>query len=51
MEENRETTPETEENAYKPRPQWQVWAARVGLVIMIICVILYYLHIFRGGLT
>ena len=51
MEENREMTPETEENVYKPRPKWQVWAARIGLVIMIICVILYYLHIFRGGLT
>ena len=46
MEENREMTPEAEETAYKPRPKWQVWAARIGLVIMIICVILYYLHIY-----
>ena len=50
MDENREMTPETEENAYTPRPKWQIWAARIGLVIMIVCVILYYLHIFRGGL-
>ncbi len=34
---------------YTPRPAWQVWAARVGLVIMIISVILYYIHIATGG--
>ena len=28
----------------------QVWAARVGLVIMIISIILYYIHIATGGL-
>ena len=50
MEENREEIPETEQPHYAPRPRWQVWAARIGLVIMILCVILYYLHIFRGGL-
>ena len=50
MEENRDMTPETEEKAYKPRPTWQVWAARIGLVVVIICIILYYLHIFKGGL-
>lgn len=38
-----------EKPAYVPRPTWQVWAARVGLVIMIICVILYYWHIASGG--
>lgn len=35
---------------YQPRPMWQVWAARVGLVIVIIAVILYYLQIARGGI-
>ena len=50
MEENRDMAPETEPEAYKPRPAWQVWLARVGLVVVVICVILYYLHIFRGGL-
>ena len=34
---------------YTPRPAWQVWLARIGLVIMIICVILYYWHIANGG--
>ena len=38
------------QEGYTPRPKWQIWAARIGLVIMIVCVILYYLHIFRGGL-
>ncbi len=38
------------ENVYVPRPAYQVWAARIGLVIVIIAVILYYLHIARGGL-
>ncbi len=34
---------------YEPRPRWQVWLARVGLVIMIICVILWLWHIASGG--
>ena len=33
---------------YKPRPQWQVWLARIGLVIFIITVIIFYIHLFRG---
>ena len=40
---------EEEKPVYHPRPPYQVWAARVGLVIMIICVILYYWHIASGG--
>ena len=35
---------------YKERPRWQVWAARAGLVIVIIGVILYYYHIAKGGI-
>ena len=41
--------PEEEKKEYHPRPAWQVWAARVGLVIMIISIILYYIHIATGG--
>ena len=41
---------EQEENIYTPRPAWQVWAARIGLVIVIIAVILYYINIATGGL-
>ena len=49
MEENREDILENQPEPYTPRPAWQVWAARVGVVIMIICIILYYLHIAKGG--
>ena len=38
------------EESYVPRPAWQVWAARIGLVIMIISIILYYWHIASGGM-
>ena len=34
---------------YTPRPAWQVWAARIGLVIMLISIALYYWHIASGG--
>lgn len=34
---------------YVKRPWWQVWLARVALVAFIIVLILYYIHIFRGG--
>ena len=39
-----------EKQGYVPRPAWQVWAARIGLVIMIISIILYYWHIASGGM-
>lgn len=34
---------------YVPRPMWQVWAARVALVVFIVGMILYYLNVFGGG--
>jgi len=34
---------------YVPRPAWQVWAARVGVVIMIVSFLLYCYHIATGG--
>ena len=39
-----------ETKGYTPRPTWQVWAARAGLVIMIISVAIYYWHIATGGM-
>ena len=50
-----ELTPDAEadlqiKKPYVPRPAWQVWAARIGLVIMIISIILYYWHIASGGM-
>lgn len=38
-----------EPETYQPRPGWQVWAARLGLVIVIIAIALYYFHIASGG--
>ena len=42
--------PAPEEGGYTPRPAWQVWAARIGLVIMIIAIALYYYNIATGGI-
>ena len=41
---------ETPEEGYVPRPAWQVWGARIGLVIFIGFVILQLLQIAGGGL-
>lgn len=35
---------------YVPRPAWQVWTARVGLVLFIALIIMYMINIARGGL-
>ena len=37
-----EIRPEDFEEAYIPRPRWQVWGARIGLVLVLIAVALYY---------
>ena len=47
--ENEQNIPAPEEG-YIPRPKGQVWAARIGVVIMIICVLLYFWHIASGGM-
>ena len=39
-----------EESVYTPRPAWQVWCARIALVIFIFIVIGQILRIARGGL-
>ena len=41
---------EKQQEGYAPRPAWQVWAARVGLVVFILFVIYQYLCILRGGM-
>ena len=43
--EEEQIMPEQEEQGYVERPKWQVWAARIGLVIMIISVILWLYNI------
>ena len=40
---------EQEQEVYVPRPAWQVWAARVGLVLFILFVIYQFLVLARGG--
>ena len=37
---------EVREEGYKPRPWWQVWGARIVLVVFIIGLILYYCNLF-----
>lgn len=39
-----------EEVPYQPRPRWQVWGARIALVVFVTLIIMYYLNIARGGL-
>ena len=50
--ENKNVAPESEvpPEPYKERPRYQVWAARVGLVIMIISIALYLYHLASGGM-
>ena len=48
---NENIIPEPEEKeGYTPRPMWQVWLARIGLVLFILLVIMYYINIARGGI-
>lgn len=48
--ETENTAPEKDSEGYVPRPVWQVWGARVGLVVFILFVMLQILSIARGGL-
>ena len=34
------------EERYVPRPAWQVWGARIALVVFILGLIMYYCNIF-----
>ncbi len=42
---------ESRERGYVPRPAWQVWMARIGLVGMILFVIYQILSIALGGMA
>lgn len=37
---------EAQAEPYVPRPRWQVWAARIALVVFILGLIMYYCNIF-----
>ena len=43
-----EELPEEPKKEYVPRPLWQVWGARVALVVFIVFLILYYINLMRG---
>ena len=48
MDDMRMDTPEEEQQGYVPRPRWQVWAARVGVVLMVLFIIHQLLQIMGG---
>ena len=37
------------QQGYKPRPSWQVWLARIGLVVFLLFLVIYYATMFLGG--
>ncbi len=41
---------EQQEEGYEPRPAWQVWMARAGLVFFVLFVIWQLVQIATGGL-
>ena len=50
MEEEKKPSDSQLEKGYVERPRWQVWGARLGLVIFIGFVIIQLVTIARGGL-
>ena len=50
MENEKEMDELEREEGYTPRPTWQVWAARVGLVLFIAFVVYQLLQIAVGWL-
>ena len=50
MDEMKENQMPEEDRRYTPRPVWQVWMARVGLVFMILFVIYQLITIATGGI-
>ena len=46
MEKQNQEVSAEETGGYVPRPAWQVWSARIGLVIFILGLIMYYCNIF-----
>ena len=50
MEEERIDQIPDEGKPYEPRPMWQVWLARIGLVVFLLLIAMYYVNIARGGM-
>ena len=43
------TTQTPSENSYTPRPLWQRILAWIGLGLFVAFIVMYYIHILRGG--
>ena len=39
-----------EKPRYVPRPMWQVWAARVALIVFTVGMVIYYVNVLGAGL-
>ena len=50
MDNKRNENTEEVQPLYTPRPAWQIWAARLGVVIVVVAFILYLIQIAMGGL-
>ena len=48
-EQRNEIEQQAPESGYTPRPAWQVWLARIGLVIFVFFLVMYYINVLRGG--
>lgn len=44
-----EAAEEQKTETHEPRPAWQIWGARIALVVFILYLIMYYINIMRGG--
>ena len=49
-EQNIQNNPSPEEKKYTPRPAWQVWAARIGLVVFVTFLVVFYIRAAGGRL-
>jgi len=49
MEEEKNAPRTQEEPGYVPRPAWQVWGSRIGLVLFILLIVYQIICIATGG--
>ncbi len=48
LKKERDTAVQPKEEGYVPRPKWQLWAARVGLVLFLLLVIAQIINLAGG---
>ena len=49
LENQQQTEDQQPREVYIPRPTWQVWLARIGVVVVAVAFILYLIQIATGG--